>query len=306
MTSAAKDIALPVETPESTGWSHSQRSIWPLWVLLAVNSLSLPGYLLVNIVEDTYSHWTANYLRIFFGHALETQIFLLAFWLSFGGVPRRWRGLSVFLVAMLLGFGVAMGLFSIAVLNREESLDPDFPLSAILVTIPIFVIAALWVMNAVYVIPAWFFGMEIRFPGSEAVLAIPPRTFGIVQLFTWTAQLALPLGLLNVMMVLDNGDVALTYWSLAPFAAILLCCTPLLIVLLTPRLSAAWLLLAFVWVGLIAGVIALLPPNWEASAHLASPPLLTNVVVVVANCIALRSMQLRWSPRAATGPLPHA
>jgi hypothetical protein len=291
---------------EATPCPWPKRSIRPIGVLLAVNSLSLPGFLLaIYFVDDTSANAIVNYLQFFFGHALETQIFLLAFWLSLGGVPRRWRALSAFVIAMFLGFGLGIGIVSIAVLKNEEPLDPDYPLGAMIVMIPIFVLAALWVINAVYVIPAWFFGMEIAVPGNKPMLATRSRTFGIAQLFSWTAQAALPLGLLNVMMVLDNGNDAATYWSLAPFVAVLLCCTPLLIVLLTPRLSIVLIFLTLVWTGLIAASISILPSSWEASVHLNSAPLLVNVVVVVANCIALRWMKLRWCPRSVTEPLPN-
>lgn len=309
MTSVAANESLPPDESAIVAPAYPNGLTIHLSVLLAINFISLPAFVLVNYLADYEKPGVVvNYFYPLCGHVMTTQVFLLAFWLSFGGVPTKWRALLIVAFSIVGGIFVGIGLVIVGLVKHELPYDDNFAINSLgmITVIPVIVCMEIWLMNTVFVIPSWLIGMEISYPKSAVNAKRRSLSFGIGQLLSWTAQVALPLGLVNAVMFFNGQSGVFSPWSFASYLVIIACCTPMSMVLLIPRLSAFRFALVMVWVFLVGGSIWLLPSNWDAFFYLPTWSLAINIVVVAANCLALRFMGLSWQPRVEPNGHPHA
>lgn len=284
---------------------RSRRAILWFWILLGVNSLSLFAMIgCCYVLPAMQYQLPQNFIERGLMSVMEAQLFLLAFWLSFGGLPRRWRSLLVF--GLAAGGGLALGASIVAVFwiwnfSYIEGATIEQYLLYVLVPAPLMAGVLLWVTNALFVIPAWYFGAEVGLRRESPLAGLPlvtkrDRTFGIGQILSWTAQVAVPLGLLNLMVMISPspGNV---YWSILQFAMIIACCTPLAVGLLMPQPSFVFLAVALGWVFCVAYFLTAPSGLWSFPRPWWS--YVISGLTAGLNLAVLRGLGFCWQPRRA-------
>jgi hypothetical protein len=294
---------------ESTAMSDSEpkRATWPFWVQLAINSLTLPAALAtMSLSRSSYYQIAEEYLGPIIFIVMFGQLYLLSFWMSFGTWPQHWRGLLIFGTTLLGGFVFSTGTILVEYLSGIRYLDLNSAISYVLpfvAGVPVLAAALLWITNGIFVIPAWYFGAEVGFHRSSAGHQPHRRTFGIAQLFSWTAQFAVPLAMVNVFITLTPEGSGV-WFGIVPFLAVIACCSPIL-VLLSARLSMLTLIACLSLSALIGcSWWMLVPDEWRELL-----PAWTLVFLcgsVAANLMAFRLQGLRWRRKIESVGVPHA
>lgn len=279
-----------------------KQSVWPFVVLVSVNSLSVPAMLAAVLIADLGSQ--PNRYEIFYGYVIPfiaaimySQLIGLAFWMSFGSWPTRWRSLLIFSITVFLGLILGLGVGVIDRWNHWESRESSRAMEIFVIAlgVPIFAAALVWMANAIYVIPAWYFGYEIGLRDRVTTSRRQNRTFGVAQMLSWTAQCAIPLGMLKAISFLGSDGEKVTE-LIAPSLLLFCCCTPLMVFMLKSRFSSVLLAAAWAWFFLV-GVI------WGYFADGIKAEILPAWCIVVAcftmtaNMLALRWLNLQWRPK---------
>jgi hypothetical protein len=297
---------------EQTGGSetprHSRNAVWPFSALLAANFLSVPATLASIYLSSTddYYVFADNYLIPALFAVVLGQLFLLAFWMSFGSWPRRWRSLVIF--AITSGVGLVFGIGAAAI-EFIEGWDDGFSIAVddlilMAVIIPIFAATFIWITNALFALPAWYFPYEISRRISETSVKLQPPTFGMVQLFIWMGQVAIPLGLLQAITLLTDSEEDL-FILVAPYVFLMTCVTPISIAALKPRFSFIDYGIACLW-SLTAAVTYEFAVSDDWLEALPGWSFLFLCLTIATNLFVLRCMGLGWRPRIATTSRPHA
>jgi hypothetical protein len=288
-----------VQRAGASARSQRRHSRWPFWALLAANSPSVPTTLVGLYLSSSYEYYVIadTYLLPIVFAIMFGQLFLLAFWMAFGSWPSRWR--SLFIFAITSGGGLAFGI-AVAIIEYVQGWDDGFSIAIddlilMAVAIPIFASALVWITNAIFSVPAWYFSSEISRRISAMNARPQSRIFGVSQLFIWMGQVAIPLGLLQAFCVLtDDQDNLLTL--VAPYLLVMTCATPLAVGLLKPRFSIVvfgatciWSLATAVTFELVTG------DDWRET--LPGWSFLFLCATIAANLLALRRMGLCWQPR---------
>jgi hypothetical protein len=282
---------------EANSLPQPMSSTWPFVVLLAVNSLSLFATLATLCsFRWGFNVWVYAYIYPAAWAVMEAQLYLVAFWFSFGTLPKRRRRLL--LLALIVCGGACFGAGVYLILGTQISFTSNndaFAKSIILIAgTPLLAVALVWMANAMFVIPAWFINKEVGFRSSHTGLGHHQRTFGIRQLFSWTTQVALPLGLFNAYIVLTGSNAGVIA-NFTAFVIVIICCSPLVAAMLLQRISIAYVGAALVWAAMISFVVSFLPegyfqihPFWSFGVH---------TLTVFLNVLALRRIGLRWHPK---------
>lgn len=299
-------MATATETLISSAPPSSQATRRAMAILLAINAIPLLVLpIVIGLVngrefssEDLLPYLLSGLLSV-----LPAQLFLLAFWMAFGAWPDRWRSVSIFVIAVACGLYFGLSFAVVYLLTEGTASEPDawIRLFVVIIMTPITVSGLLWMLSAIFIIPAWCFGYEIGLR-SESPLPQPGsvserKTFSLLQLLIWTAQVALPLGALNLLLTITE-DRAMALRMIIPFLTVLFICTPLTVAMLTPRLSRGPILASGLWCLFAAAALWAIPSPiryqfvpWQA--------VFVFAVTIAGNLVAFRWIGFCWRVKAA-------
>jgi hypothetical protein len=277
----------------------THRAIGILIALNALPTLLIPVLIgLVNGGQFSDRAWLP-YLLITLIAIIHAQLFLLAFWLSFGGWPKRWRTLGVFSITIACGLylGLTVAVSSMLSVGAAAELHSWILAFVLLFMTPLVASGVLWMLSSIFILPAWWFGFEIAQPAAAALPAErPKRTFEISQLLIWTAQVALPLGSLNIFLTIWEDRMG-ALRTIAPFLAVLISGTPLAVALLIPKISARFILVSCAWCLAVGAMLWVIPISWTIAVPWQT--VFVFAIMIAANLIALRQLGFCWQVRVA-------
>jgi hypothetical protein len=285
-----------------------RNAVWPFWALLAVNSLSMPATLVSIYLSSTYDYYLIadTYLLPALFAIVLGQLFLLAFWMSFGSWPRRWRSLMIF--AITSGLGFVFGITAAAI-EYVQGWDDGFSIAVddlilMAVIIPIFATTFIWITSALFAIPAWYCGSEVRRRNSEAGVKPQLRTFGVIQLLVWMGQVAVPLGLLQAIALLTDREEDL-FVLVTPYVFLIVCATLVAIATLRSPFSLIVFGTACLW-SLTTAVVYVFAVSDDWLEALPGWSFLFFCLSIAVNLLVLRFLGLSWQPRSEKTVSPHA
>jgi hypothetical protein len=296
MSTTTNTLLQPITTRASALLSTG-RALVILLALNAIPLLLLPIFIGVSFFS-AHPLDRVHLVVIALGAMIQAQLFLLAFWMAFGAWPQQWRSLSIFAITIACGlyFGLTYAAVAIISLPQARERDAWLMMFVVIVLSPIIASGLLWMLNAIFIIPAWCCGYEINLHSEALPTRQPKRSFTIPQLIIWTAQVALPLGSLNIFLTLTE-DRAAALRMISPLLLVLISGTPLAIVLLKRQLSPTLVVIASIWCLIIAAAIGAQPPSQGYAALW--PTVFIYALTIAANLIALRKLNFCWHPRAA-------
>ncbi len=295
--STTTSTLLQPETTRASALLSTGRALVFLLALNAIPLLLLPVFIGVSFFSAHLLD-RVHLVVIALAATIQAQLFLLAFWMAFGAWPQHWRSLSIFAITIASGlyFGVTNAAVSIISIPQARERDSLIMMFVFVVLSPIIASGLLWMLNAIFLIPAWCCGYEINLRSDAPRTQHPKRTFSIPQLIVWTAQVALPLGSLNIFITF-TGDRAFALRMIYPFLVVLISGTPLAIVLLKRKLSPTLVAMATIWCLFLAAAIGTQPPSQSYTALW--PTVVIYALTIAANILALRQLNFCWQPRAA-------
>jgi hypothetical protein len=302
MATATDTLSGPVPQLSATPRLATSRAMTILLAINAIPLLVLP--IVIGLVNGRQYNQTDLLPHLLLGliSILPAQLFLLAFWMAFGAWPNRWRSVSIFAITVICGlyFGLSFATVSLITIPTARQPDAWIMIFVVIVMTPIMTSGLLWMLSAIFIIPAWCFGYEINHrssaPPTQRPIADVKRTFSLLQLIIWTAQVALPLGALNLFLTITL-DRAAALRMIVPFLVVLISGTPLAVALLAPRLSRGPIVLACTWCLVVALAIWTIPGSQYDIVPFQA--VFIFALTIATNLLALRQLGFRWQPRAA-------
>lgn len=267
-------------------------------LLVGLNFLSVPPaaflfYRIVPLVPETRGSFSFILFGIYHGH-----LFLLAYWMAFGGVPKTGRRLLVSLLTILGALPIGVMTAHQVIRFQYRSNAPfgwdELPaLVPYVVNPPLIALTIVWLLHSFFMIPQYFANATISFKELPNESPHSPPSHGIAwQLFIWCVYFAAPIGLYLLLYGVDESGTQVTTRHLlisTLFSVVAL--TPASLLLVTED-NFTWKIGASIgWFILSMLAFLLIPLEWavqDSTLHLATG------ATVILNLLILHALGLRW------------
>jgi hypothetical protein len=298
--------ASPVESKLAVNQPSSKSPFWKIATMVGLNILCVPlavvlFYPILELTPATRGLLTFVLFGIYHGH-----LFLLAYWMTFGAVPKAGRRTmaSLLAVAGALPIGI-MTAHQNAMIQQQggasfgsEELPVLLPLVA---GPPLIALTIIWLLHSIFMIPQHLGRVVINF--QELASESPNKSSHGRgwQFFCWAVYFAAPVGLYLLLWNVDQMRTRGAFGHIlisTLFSVIAL--TPAALLFVTDR-HFIWKIGATIgWVIVAMTGFLLIPPEWSSPEtfmlHCATS------VTVILNLLILRALGLRWLGAATASP----
>jgi hypothetical protein len=289
MNTIAPTVAISEKEPLEVFQKPSSLPFWKMFFLVTINFFTVALAIPIVYFPTTFSQelWTELWFMLV--GLYHGQLFLVAYWKSFGGT--RWMGRWVLLSLLTIcGAAPVAAMFAHRAFiffhgNRPIQVGDFGPIILSLIVV--------WSLHVIFLIATCASPIEINFREARRARPTSRQGFTLLDAIRLIVLALIPIGLIFLLYSLDHvfaGKMVPAVAISVLFTGIAL--TPAALLFVTES-NFLWKFIgASAWAAVTVVIFLFLPEQWAsertATAHLAA------VGIVFFNLLVLRAMGLRW------------